>query len=75
MAACDVCRRHCKAADMTQLLSPYRSAGVEDVCPACDAWASERKNELLSEATQTLRAELRIRAGKPPLRKLWWKWR
>ena len=71
MARCDLCGVHCKAHDLQQLLTQYQAAGVVDVCPSCERWATGLKNDMIGEIPARMREAITERKGKPPAP--WWR--
>jgi hypothetical protein len=65
MAKCDACGGHSDSHKMSQLLPKLQSPGIVDVCPACAKWATDRKWELIAQATEQLRLEIQDRASNP----------
>ena len=70
MAHCDLCEAHCKVGDLQTLLTQYQAAGVVDVCPACEKWATKLKGDMIREIPERMQAAITERKGKPP--KPWW---
>lgn len=71
MAYCDLCEAHCKAGDLQTLLTQYQAAGVVDVCPACEKWATKLKSDMIGEIPGRMQAAITERKGLPP--KPWWR--
>jgi hypothetical protein len=71
MAHCDLCGEQCKAGELQQLLTQYQAAGVVDVCPSCERWATGLKSGMLDEIPERMRSAISERKGKP--KAPWWK--
>lgn len=75
MAKCDLCGGQCKAADMNTLLNQYQIAGVAELCPDCERWATKIKGDMLGEIAPRMRAAIAEKKGAPPPAPplVWWR--
>lgn len=63
MAKCDLCGNSCPAPELVSLRDIYKSAGVNDVCPACDQWANKQLNEIRDTIVPQFRARIAKRVN------------
>ena len=70
MAKCDLCGATCTKADLLTLRDQYQVAGVSDLCPACNEWASKAKDKMLDAIAPQLRDAITAKKGAPVQ---WWR--
>ena len=76
MSTCDLCGVKCKASDTVELKDEYQIAGIVDICPRCNDWASAEKDKLISNIYKDLQKAIlekhKACHPTPMIQQAWW---